>query len=123
MVKITNLYNVSIAVVILMVLEMVGQTLLRKFFDSGYNMKYWYLPLITWLLYGVACIVLLWGYKYSDISAIETLWDASTSIAVPIIAILFFKGSISFLSGSGILMTIIGIILIVMGSKKKKVLN
>ena len=112
MVKITNLRNVSIAVVILTLSEALGQSLLRKFFETGYDMKYWYLPFMTWLLYGLCCAVLLWGYQYSDLSAIETIWDAGTSVVVPIVAILFFKSTLNLKAGLGILITIIGILLI-----------
>ena len=120
MVKITNLQNVSIGVVILTLLETVGQSLLRKFFEVGYDMKYWYLPFISWLLYGLCCMILLWGYQYSDLSAIETLWDAGTSVVVPIVAILFFKSTINFQSIVGIILTIIGIVLITLGGLSNK---
>ena len=115
MVKITNLKEVTIGVLILTAAEALGQSLLREFFATGYNMKYWYLPFTSWLLYGLCCVVLLWGYQYSDISAIETLWDAGTSVVVPIVAITFFNSSLNLMSGSGILLTVIGIILIAKG--------
>ena len=115
MVKITNLKEVTIGVLILTTAETLGQSLLREFFATGYDMKYWYLPFTTWLLYGLCCVVLLWGYQYSDISAIELLWDAGTSVIVPIVAILFFNSTLNLTSGIGILFTIIGIILIAKG--------
>ena len=115
MVKITNLRNVSIAVVILTACEALGQALLRKFFETGNDLKYWYLPFMTWLLYGLCCVVLLWAYQYSDLSAVETIWDAGTSVVVPIVAILFFKSTLNVKAGIGILLTIMGIALIAIG--------
>ena len=112
MVKITNIRNVSIAVVLLTACETLGQSLLRKFFETGNDLKYWYLPFMTWLLYGLCCVVLLWAYQYSDLSAVETIWDAGTSVVVPIVAVLFFKSTLNVKAGIGILLTIIGIVLI-----------
>ena len=67
---------------------------------------------MTWLLYGICCVVLLWAYQYSDLAAVETIWDAGTSVVVPIVAILFFKSTLNLKAGIGILLTIIGIVLI-----------
>ena len=49
------------------------------------------------------------------LAAVETIWDAGTSVVVPIVAILFFKSTLNLKAGIGILLTIIGIVLIAMG--------
>ena len=118
MVRITNIKNVAIATIVLTLTEAVAQSMLRFFFDKGFSLEYWYLPVAAWLLYGLCCSVLLWSYRYSDISAVESLWDAGTSMVVPFVGILFFKGSINWLSSLGIIVTIIGIILIGRGGVK-----
>jgi multidrug transporter EmrE-like cation transporter len=118
MVKITNIKNVAIATVALTLSEAFGQSMLRVFFDKGLSLEYWYLPFIAWLMYGLCCAILLWSYKYSDLSAVETLWDAGTSVLVPLVSVLFFKGSLNWTSGMGILVTIVGIMLIGKGGVK-----
>ena len=112
MVAINNIKAVALASLALTGAETVGQSMLRIFHDSKYDMKLWYLPLGAWLLYGLCCGILLWSYKYSDISAIETIWDAGTSVLVPLVGLLFFKNKINVEAATGILLTILGIILI-----------
>ena len=112
MVAITNVKAVALASLALTAAETLGQSMLRIFHDSKYDMNLWYLPLGAWVLYGVCCGILLWSYKYSDISAIETIWDAGTSVIIPLVGFLFFKNKINLESATGILLTILGIVLI-----------
>ena len=88
-----------------------------KFFLKGFSSKYLFVHIAAWLLYGICCITLLWSYKYSDLGAIETLWDAGTSVIVPIIGYLIFNDKINITSGSGIILTCVGIYLIGLGAK------
>ena len=118
--KITSLPKLSIVVIALSIFETIGQVFLHKFFKEQYNPVFWYYPLAAWLLYGLNCYLLLIGYNYSDLSAVETLWDAGTTILVPMVAVLFFKEKINFTSGLGIFVTLIGMVLIMIGSSDNK---
>ena len=117
--KITSLPKLSAVVIALSIFETIGQVFLHKFFKEQYNPIFWYYPFIAWLLYGLNCYLLLIGYNYSDLSAVETLWDAGTTILVPLVGMLFFKEQINFTSGLGIFVTLIGIVLIMIGSSDK----
>ena len=112
MVLIKSVVPVAVATVVLTSAETIGQSLLRKFYDGGMKLADWYMPFTTLVLYAVCCATLLWSYKYSDIAAIETLWDAGTSVTVPLVGLLLFKNKINTMSMMGILLTILGIILI-----------
>ena len=120
MVKISNARNVAFATAILTASETIGQSMLRKFYDGGLKWSQWYLPIGCWLLYGLCCVTLIWSYSYSDIAAVETIWDAGTSVAVPLVGFLVFKNKVNALSLSGILLTILGIFLIGKGGVEEK---
>lgn len=120
MVKISNARNVAFATAILTASETIGQSMLRKFYDGGLKWSQWYLPIGCWLLYGLCCATLIWSYSYSDIAAVETIWDAGTSVAVPLVGFLVFKNKVNALSLSGILLTILGIFLIGEGGVEEK---
>jgi multidrug transporter EmrE-like cation transporter len=118
MVLIKSMWPVAIATALLTGSETLGQSLLRRFYDQGMRAADWYLPLGTWVLYAACCAILLWSYKYSDIAAIETLWDAGTSVTVPLIGVLLFHDRINATSVFGIALTIAGIVLIGVGGSK-----
>lgn len=112
MVLIKRVGPVAAATLLLTVAETLGQSLLRRFYDQGMRLSDWYMPLGTWVLYAVCCATLLWSYKYSDIAAIETLWDAGTSVTVPLVGLLLFHNKINTVSALGIVLTIAGILFI-----------
>ena len=120
MVKISNARNVAFATALLTASETLGQSMLRKFYNGGLKRSQWYLPLGCWMLYGLCCATLIWSYSYSDIAAVETIWDAGTSVAVPLVGFLVFKNKVNALSVSGILLTIVGIFLIGKGGVEQK---
>ena len=96
-----NFFFIVIISISLTILEMLGQSILRKFFllnkdkkPSGYS--YIYLPLISWIIYGLCLILLFISYKYGDITLIEILWDTGTTLLVPIVGILLFNEGLTF---------------------------
>lgn len=120
MVLIKSIGPVMAATVLLTGAETVGQSFLKRFYDRGMRWVDWYMPLTTWILYAVCCVTLLWSYKYSDIAAIETLWDAGTSITVPLVGLFLFQNKINITSTLGIALTIAGIVLIGKGGASTK---
>jgi multidrug transporter EmrE-like cation transporter len=89
--------------------EALGQYLLRLSKDYP---SFWWLPYVTWLLYGVCTFLLLKTYEFTTIGKAEVYWDALSAIIVPIIGIYAFNNKLSFLNWVGIILVIIGTFLL-----------
>ena len=112
-----NIVIIILLATLLTVLELTGQSLLRKFYlfnrdNKTSTYKYLWLPLITWFIYGL-CIVLLYiAYYYGNIALIEVFWDTGTTIFIPIIGILFFNEGLTKYGYFGLSLTVIGAVIL-----------
>ena len=123
-----------ILIIIITLFEALGQFLLKKHYNISQNKTHYhgipinFLPLITWILYGVCTYLLLISYKYTTMSKAEVYWDALSALVVPIIGFVFFGNAISVIGWFGIMLIIFGTLLVA-GEKsiykliKQKILN
>jgi multidrug transporter EmrE-like cation transporter len=99
-------YKLVILIIVITLSEALGQYLLRL---SIKNKKmYWYLPFITWLLYGVCTFLLLQTYNYTTMGKAEVYWDALSAIIVPLIGMFAFNSPLSIINWLGIILIIMG---------------
>ena len=92
--------------IVLSILEVVGQTYIRKYY-LDHPASYLY-PLMTCIAYATEIVVLYFSYAYANLTVMNTLWNAVTIVLVPIIGVSVFHEKISKVGWFGILLTIIG---------------
>ena len=112
-----NIVIIILLATLLTVLELTGQSLLRKFYlfnrdNKTSTYKYLWLPLITWFIYGLCVVLLYIAYYYGNIALIEVFWDTGTTIFIPIIGILFFNQGLTKYGYFGLSLTAIGAVIL-----------
>lgn len=112
-----NIVIIILLATLLTVLELTGQSLLRKFYlfnrdNKTSTYKYLWLPLITWFIYGLCVVLLYIAYYYGNIALIEVFWDTGTTIFIPIIGILFFNEGLTKYGYFGLSLTVIGAVIL-----------
>lgn len=112
-----NILIIILIATLLTVLELTGQSLLRKFYllnrdNKSGSYKYLWLPLITWFIYGLCVLLLYIAYYYGNIALIEVFWDTGTTIFIPIIGILFFNEGLTKYGYFGLFLTVIGALIL-----------
>lgn len=112
-----NIVIIILLAALLTVLELTGQSLLRKFYlfnrdNKTSTYKYLWLPLITWFIYGLCVVLLYIAYYYGNIALIEVFWDTGTTIFIPIIGILFFNEGLTKYGYLGLSLTAIGAVIL-----------
>lgn len=112
-----NIVIIILLASLLTVLELTGQSLLRKFYlfnkdNKTSTYKYLWLPLITWFIYGLCVVLLYIAYYYDNIAIIEVFWDTGTTIFIPIIGILFFNEGLTKYGYFGLSLTVIGAVIL-----------
>ena len=112
-----NIVIIILFATLLTVLELTGQSLLRKFYlfnrdNKTSTYKYLWLPLITWFIYGLCVVLLYIAYYYGNIALIEVFWDTGTTIFIPIIGILFFNEGLTKYGYFGLSLTVIGAVIL-----------
>lgn len=112
-----NIVIIILLATLLTVLELTGQSLLRKFYlfnrdNKTSSYKYLWLPLITWFIYGLCVVLLYIAYYYGNIALIEVFWDTGTTIFIPIIGILFFNEGLTKYGYFGLSLTVIGAVIL-----------
>ena len=113
-----NMIVIMLISILLTVLELTGQSLLRKFYllnkDNNQVKKYNYLwlPFISWFIYGLCIILLYIAYNYGNITLIEVFWDTGTTILIPVIGILFFNEGLTKYGYLGIILNAIGALIL-----------
>ena len=100
--------KLTILIIAITLSEALGQYLLKLSTTSD---KYYYLPFVTWLLYGVCTYLLMFTYNYTTMGSAELYWDALSAIVVPVIGIYAFNNKITMKGWFGILLIIVGILL------------
>ena len=116
-VSVKNIVIIILLATLLTVLELTGQSLLRKFYllnrdNKTSTYKYLWLPLITWFIYGLCVVLLYIAYYYGNIALIEVFWDTGTTIFIPIIGILFFNEGLTKYGYFGLSLTVIGAVIL-----------
>jgi multidrug transporter EmrE-like cation transporter len=112
-----------VIIIIITLSEALGQFLLSKHYNISQNKTHYhgipikFLPLITWLLYGICTYLLLISYKYTSMSKAEVYWDALSALIVPVIGAMFFGNTINVVGWCGIVLIILGTLLVA-GEKK-----
>jgi uncharacterized membrane protein len=113
-----NMIVIMLIAIVLTVLELTGQSLLRKFYilnkDNNQVKKYKYLwlPFISWFIYGLCIMLLYIAYNYGNITLIEVFWDTGTTILIPVIGILFFNEGLTKYGYLGIFLNVIGALIL-----------
>ena len=112
-----NIVIIILLATLLTVLELTGQSLLRKFYlfnrdNKTSSYKYLWLPLITWFIYGLCVVLLYIAYYYGNIALIEVFWHTGTTIFIPIIGILFFNEGLTKYGYFGLSLTVIGAVIL-----------
>lgn len=113
-----NMIVIMLISILLTVLELTGQSLLRKFYilnkDNNQVKKYKYLwlPFISWFIYGLCIMLLYIAYNYGNITLIEVFWDTGTTILIPVIGILFFNEGLTKYGYLGIFLNVIGALIL-----------
>ncbi|ALH23160.1 hypothetical protein ceV_254 [Chrysochromulina ericina virus CeV-01B] len=112
-----NIVIIILLATLLTVLELTGQSLLRKFYlfnrdNKTSTYKYLWLPLITWFIYGLCVVLLYIAYYYGNIALIEVFWDTGTTIFIPIIGILFFNQGLTKYGYFGLSLNAIGTVIL-----------
>lgn len=116
-VSVKNILIITLIATLLTVLELTGQSLLRKFYlfnrDNKTNTyKYLWLPFISWFIYGLCVLLLYIAYYYGNISLIEVFWDTGTTIFIPIVGILFFNEGLTKYGYFGLFLSMVGALIL-----------
>ena len=108
-----------ILIVVITLSEALGQFLLSvSHHYTQNNIPYFgffptkFLPIITWLLYGVCTYLLLHSYKYTTMGKAEVYWDALSALIVPFIGLIYFSNKINYVGWTGIFLIIIGTLML-----------
>lgn len=114
--KQTNLpWELIILISVITLSEALGQYLLRLYKTFP---DLWWLPFITWILYGLCTYLLLETYTYTTMGKAEVYWDALSAIIVPIIGIYAFNNEINLINWIGILLVCIGTLFLTIQESK-----
>jgi len=112
-----NILIIILLATLLTVLELTGQSLLRKFYllnrdNKSSNYKYLWLPFITWFIYGICVVLLYIAYYHGNIALIEVFWDTGTTILIPIVGILFFNEGLTKYGYFGLFLSTMGALIL-----------
>ncbi len=112
-----NMIVIMLISILLTVLELTGQSLLRKFYllnkdNQVKKYKYLWLPFISWFIYGLCIMLLYIAYNYGNISLIEVFWDTGTTILIPVIGIIFFNEGLTKYGYLGIFLNAVGALIL-----------
>jgi multidrug transporter EmrE-like cation transporter len=106
--KLSNFQYAIIFASILTALETTGQSLLRKYYLQKEKQKNFIYPLVTWIIYGLCIGTLYMSYSHASEGVMEVLWNAGTTIIIPITGLIMFGEKIKLQGWFGILLTLIG---------------
>jgi uncharacterized membrane protein len=112
-ISVKKMLTIIIIATLLTILELTGQSLLRKFFILNKNVttgshKHIWLPFMTWFIYGICVLLLYIAYYYGNIALIEVFWDTGTTLLIPIVGIIFFREGLTTIGYFGLILTVIG---------------
>jgi multidrug transporter EmrE-like cation transporter len=114
--KQTNLpWELIILISVITLSEALGQYLLRLYKSFPHL---WWLPYITWFLYGLCTYLLLQTYTYTTMGKAEVYWDALSAIIVPLIGIYAFNNPINLINWIGIALVCIGTLFLTIQESK-----
>jgi len=104
-----NSMNPKIIILIvasLTILETFGQAILHR--GRTQHTGDMLFPILTWATYGVCTILLYISYGYTSMGYVELLWDALTTLSVPLADYIINSEKLSRLELLGMSLTFIG---------------
>ena len=87
-------------------IETFGQTLLH--YGRTKQRDNVLFPLLTWVGYGLCTMLLYWSYGYSSMGFVEMLWDAFTTLSVPLVDYLINGTELNRIGLVGMFLTFMG---------------
>lgn len=97
--------------ILLLICDISTATLIKLYYQSGMT-AHWQL-ILTFIIYCIVPMLVLFSLKYEGIGNTNLYWNVLSTVAVYILAVLYFGEKITNLQCLGVFLAITGVLLII----------